>query len=128
MKVILLALFIGWALTSLRGLFKTSITSVKDEAEKAKKPEETVKNTWKALAFLTIFIIAGLYIWATSAVNTPYAIIGSAIAIVFALYGYGKAVKQIDGGQIVAGPSVAGLYSVIFKSYIVYELVRQILI
>lgn len=54
MKVLLLALFIGWALNSARMMFKRQITKLEDEAKKNNVTIDKIKQTWRALSLLTI--------------------------------------------------------------------------
>jgi hypothetical protein len=127
-KVILLALFIGWTLISIKGMLKKRVTNLQDEAEKQGVDVKKVQSTWKFSGLLLIFIVSGIYVLVSVFINTPYVIIGSAISIVFYMFGCGKAYAQIDKGEVISGPSFSGLYSVIFKSYIVYELVRSVVL
>ena len=126
MKIILLVFFIWWTLASIRGLLKTTTLSVQEQADKLSIDITKMQSMLRVLAVVLILAIPAIYAMATVYIKNPLTIIGSIIAIGLALYGYIQVRGQIIKGLIIAKPSLIGFYSVLFKSYVIFELAKTI--
>ena len=127
MKVILLALFIMFIINSIKGMTRINKVILTEYAEENKLEIEQAKLYWRRMAHILLFLTAILYIWVSNVAGSPYIIIGSAIAIVLSGRGWVGALKAIEKGELISKPSFEGLYSIVFKGYIIYVLVMDIL-